>query len=220
VVATAIQRDPEDARAAADARRIMRATVECLRELGYEKSSMKKISARAGVSQALLHYHFESKAKLFESTMENLARTMFAAATAHLSRGKPVCEGLADAADLLYTLFNSNPDAVTLKVEFTAAANHNESLRAAYVSYLDIQRRQLANVLRDIAGERAPAGLIDQTVHLVETGLLGLSMQRPFISDEPSFRADFDAYMHTVTSHFIDNLESASSLPPPPSAPR
>jgi AcrR family transcriptional regulator len=189
----------------------MRATVECLRELGYEKSSMKKISARAGVSQALLRYHFDSKAELFESTMEHLARTVFAAATAHLPHGEPVREGLADAADLLYKLFNSNPDAVTLKVEFTAAANHNESLRTAYVSYLDIQRRQLTNVLRGIAGKRAPASLIDQTVHLIEAGLLGMSMQRPFISDEPSFRADFDAYMHTVTSHFIDNLESASS---------
>jgi AcrR family transcriptional regulator len=188
----------------------MWATVECFRELGYEKSSMKKISARAGVSQALLHYHFETKAKLFESTMENLAQTLFAAAAAILPHGKSVREGLAEAADLLYTLFISNLDAVTFTVEFAAAANHNEFLRTAYVKYRDTQRRQLAYVIRDIAGERAPASLIDETVHLVETGLLGMSMQRPFISDEPSFRADFDAFIRTVTAHFVDKLESAS----------
>jgi AcrR family transcriptional regulator len=189
----------------------MRATVECLRELGYEKCSTKKISARAGVSQALLRYHFESKAKLFDSTMENLAQTLFEAATAHLPYGTSVGEALEAAADLLYTLFICDLDAITFAVEFTAAANHDESLCTAYVSYRDTQRRQLASLLRGIAGERAPASLIDETVHLVEAGLLGMSMQRPFISDEPSFRADFDAYMHMVISHFIDNLESASS---------
>jgi AcrR family transcriptional regulator len=194
-----------------DARqRIMRATVECFRELGYEKSSMKKISARAGVSQALVHYHFETKANLFESTMDNLAQTLFATAAASLPQGKSVREGLAAGADLLYTLFSSNLDAVTFMVEFTAAANHNEFLRTAYVRYRDAQRRQLAFVLRAIAGDRAPAGLIDETVRLIETGLLGMSMQRPFSADESSFRADFDACIQTLTARFVDELESAS----------
>lgn len=190
----------------------MRATVECFREYGYEKSSMKKISARAGVSQALLHYHFDTKAKLFESTMANLAQTLFAAAAAKLPHGKSLRESLSEAADLLYTLFINNLDAVTFMVEFAAAANHNEFLRAAYISYRDTQRQELANMLRGIAGDRAPASLINETVHLVETGLLGMSMQRPFVSDEPSFRADFDAYFQTVTLRFIDKLESASGM--------
>ncbi|MGH3633893.1 TetR/AcrR family transcriptional regulator [Mycobacterium sp.] len=208
---TTIPKNPAGVRAVADARRIMRAAVACFRELGYGKSSMKKISARAGVSQSLLHYHFDTEANLFESTMANLAETMFAAAAASLPRGKSVQEGLAAAADLLYTLFISNPDAVTFTVELTAAANHNEFLRMAYASYRDAQRRQLANVLRGIVGDRAPASLIDETVRSIETVLLGMSMQRPFISDEPGFRADFDACIQTLTSRFIDKLESASS---------
>jgi AcrR family transcriptional regulator len=205
-----IPKNSAGAGAAADARRIMRATVESFRELGYGKSSMKKISARAGVSQALVHYHFDTEAKLFESTMDDLAQTLFAAAAASLPQGKSVREGLAAAADLLYTLFISNLDAVTFMVEFTAAANHNESLRTAYVRYRDAQRRQLAFVLRAIAGDHAPAGLIDETVRLIETGLLGMSMQRPFTTDESSFRADFDACIQTLTARFVDELESAS----------
>jgi AcrR family transcriptional regulator len=191
--------------------RIMRATLECFREHGYEKSSMKRISARAGVSQALLHYHFETKAKLFESTMDHLAHRLFEAASAQLPRGKSVHDGLAEAADVLYTLFVSNLDAVTFMVEFAAAANHTEFLRTAYVGYRDTQRRQLADLLRDIAGDRAPSGLIDEAVRLIETGLLGMSMQRPFISDETSFRADFDAYIHMVTSRLNDGLQPVSA---------
>ena len=55
------------------------------------------------MSQALLHYHFETKAKLFESTMNDLAQTLFANASAHLPSGKSVRDGFTEAADLLYT---------------------------------------------------------------------------------------------------------------------
>jgi polyketide synthase 5 len=40
---------------------------------------------------------------------------------------------------------------------------------------------------------------------------LGIRRLRAFVSDESSFRADFDTYMRTVISRFIDQLESTSS---------
>jgi hypothetical protein len=86
--------------------------------------------------------------------------------------------------------------AAFFEVEFAAAANHKEFLRTAYISYRDTQRRQLANVLRDIADERAPASLINETVHLIETGVLGMSMQRPFIS-----RTQLPGRLRRVYSH-------------------
>ena len=129
---------------AGDARqRILQATMQCFRACGYEKSSMKLISAKAGVSQTLLHYHFETKEKLFQAAIDDMAKTMFATASAQLPQGLSVHDGLTEAASLLYTLFIDNLDAVTFIVEFAAAANHNEFLWTAYVDYRDTQRRQL-----------------------------------------------------------------------------
>jgi len=194
---------------AGDARqRILRATMLCFRTYGYEKSSMKLISARAGVSQTLLHYHFESKEKLFQAAIDDMANSLFATASAELSHGVSPRDGLTESAGLLYTLFIDNLDAVTFMVEFAAAANHNEFLRTAYVDYRDTQRRQFAEVLRTFAGENAPKGLIDESVRLVEIMLLGMSMQRPFVSDTSGFRADFDAVVRMLTSHLTEGLDS------------
>jgi AcrR family transcriptional regulator len=189
-------------------RRILRATMQCFRAYGYEKSSMKLVSAKAGVSQTLLHYHFESKEKLFQAAIDDMAKTLFATASAQLSHGVSGRAGLTEAAGLLYTLFIDNLDAVTFMVEFAAAANHNEFLRTAYVDYRDTQRRQFAEVLRTFAGEDAPKGVIDESVRLVEIMLLGMSMQRPFVSDTAGFRADFDAVVRMLTSHLTDGLDS------------
>jgi AcrR family transcriptional regulator len=194
---------------AGDARpRILRATMQCFREYGYEKSSMKLISAAAGVSQTLLHYHFESKEKLFQAAIDDMAKTLFATASAQLSHGVSARDGLTKSAGLLYTLFIDNLDVVTFMVEFAAAANHNEFLRAAYVEYRDTQRRQFADVLRTFAGENTPKDVIDESVRLAEIMLLGMSMQRPFVSDTSAFRADFDTFVHMLTSRPTEPLDS------------
>lgn len=189
-------------------RRILRTTIRCFCAYGYEKSSMKLISAEAGVSQTLLHYHFETKEKLFQAAIDDMAKTMFATASAQLSRESSVTDRLAEAADLLYTLFIDNLDAVTFMVEFAAAANHNDFLRAAYVDYRDTQRRQIAEMLRNITGDDAPQGLVDETVRLCEIVLLGMSMQRPFVSVTSGFRRDFDAFTQMIAARLTEGLES------------
>jgi AcrR family transcriptional regulator len=194
---------------AGDARqRILQATMQCFRACGYEKSSMKLISATAGVSQTLLHYHFETKEKLFQAAIDDMAKTIFATASAQLPRGLSVHDGLTEAAGLLYTLFIDNLDAVTFMVEFAAAANHNEFLWTAYVDYRDTQRRQFAEVLHTIAGDDAPQDLIDESVQLIEIVLLGMSMQRPFVSDAPGFRDNFNTFAEMFASRITEGLDS------------
>lgn len=203
---------PHNARTAAtagDARqRILQTTVRCFGAYGYEKSSMKLISKEAGVSQTLLHYHFETKEKLFQAAVDDMAKTMFWAASAQLAAAVSVGDSLTTAGDLVYTLFIENLDAVTFMVEFAAAANHNEFLRTAYVDYRDTQRRRIAELLRTIIGDDAPPGLVEQTVHLLEIVLLGMSMQRPFISDTSRFRGDFDAFARMIATHITEGLDS------------
>ncbi|OBI25350.1 TetR/AcrR family transcriptional regulator [Mycobacterium sp. E2238] len=202
---------PKTGDTAGDTRqRILRTTMRCFCAYGYEKSSMKLISTEAGVSQTLLHYHFETKEKLFQAAIDDMARNMFATAAARLSQAASVPDRLADAAGLLYTLFIDDIDAVTFMVEFAAAANHNEFLRTAYVDYRDTQRRQLAELLRTIAGDEVPQRLIDEAVRLCEIVLLGMAMQRPFIADTSGFRADFDAFAEMIAARFTERLDSTS----------
>ncbi|OCB21529.1 TetR family transcriptional regulator [Mycobacterium malmoense] len=188
-------------------RRILQTTIQCFCAYGYEKSSMKLISTNAGVSQTLLHYHFETKEKLFQAAIDDMATRMFAAASGQLPHGVSVREGLTEAAGLMYALFIDNIDAVMFMVEFAAAANHNDFLRVAYVDYRDTQRRQLAGALRGIVGDDAPQSLIDESVRLFETVLLGMSMQRPFVSDASGFRRDFDVFARMLADRITEGLE-------------
>ncbi|MFG2638088.1 TetR/AcrR family transcriptional regulator [Streptomyces sp. NPDC048362] len=49
--------------------RILTAACEVIAETGFEKIRMRMVAERAGVSTALLHYHFDTREKLFTEAM-------------------------------------------------------------------------------------------------------------------------------------------------------
>ncbi|MCP3753554.1 TetR/AcrR family transcriptional regulator [Streptomyces sp. TBY4] len=49
--------------------RILTAACEVIADIGFEHVSMRKVAEAAGVSKALLHYHFDTREKLFAEAM-------------------------------------------------------------------------------------------------------------------------------------------------------
>jgi AcrR family transcriptional regulator len=189
-----------DPPAATNARpRILAAALECFREFGYEKSSMKRIAARAGVSQPLLHHHFDTKERLIQSAIGQMAADMFSTAADQLPQQGTVAERLDAAAELLYALFVNNLRAATFVVEFAAAANHNDALRQPYLAYQQIQRQNIARFVEELV----PGAESDVSVELIETFLLGMAMRRPFTTDQTAFRAGFDVHVQLLINHLI-----------------
>lgn len=52
--------------------RILHAALECFGAFGFEGTSTRAVAERAGLSHPLLLYHFESKERLWQSTMEDV----------------------------------------------------------------------------------------------------------------------------------------------------
>jgi AcrR family transcriptional regulator len=179
--------------------RILAAAFECFCEFGYEKSSMKRIAARAGVSQPLIHHHFDTKERLLQSAIGEMAAGIFSTAFDQLPQQGSVAERLDGAKELLYVLFVNNLLAATFTVEFASAANHNEGLKQAYLDHQQTQRRNVARFVDDLA----PGAETDLSVGLIETFLLGMAMRRPFADDETAFRAEFDTHTQLLINYLI-----------------
>jgi len=71
-------RSPKFHRATPIVRReaLVEATLRSLREFGHEGTSIRRISAAAGVSIGLINHHFQSKAELIAAAYESLATSM------------------------------------------------------------------------------------------------------------------------------------------------
>jgi AcrR family transcriptional regulator len=103
--ATAIRpRRTQAARSAATRAQLLDATIECLYELGYARTTTTEIAERAGVSRGAQLHHFPTKTELVITAVEHLfarRHEEFVAAIAALPAGAERAEA---AIDLLWKM--------------------------------------------------------------------------------------------------------------------
>lgn len=105
--------------------RLLDATIACLIEIGYSRTSMQEVCAKAGISRGAQLHHFPTKARLISSALNHLARKRgqaFTEAVVRLPKHKRgvdaiidlICDGfsgeLADAAIEVWLASRTDPE--------------------------------------------------------------------------------------------------------------
>ncbi len=105
--------------------RILDAALDLFIEQGYDKTSLREIAERVGVTKAALYYHFESKDAIFRTLMQPILELQ--AQAMGLLQSRPTLEewsaGLTALVDWvlpqrrLFELFEGNQNAVRAMAE-------------------------------------------------------------------------------------------------------
>ncbi|MGW1893385.1 TetR/AcrR family transcriptional regulator [Streptomyces sp. NPDC002004] len=86
--------------------RILSAACEVIAEIGFEKIRMRMVAERAGVSTALLHYHFDTREKLFTEAMTH----SFANSAVDLDRDAESVPAAVVLARIVRNLLPTDPE--------------------------------------------------------------------------------------------------------------
>jgi AcrR family transcriptional regulator len=86
--------------------RILTAACEVIAETGFEKIRMRHVAERAGVSTALLHYHFDTREKLFTEAMTH----SFAHTAVDAERDAETAPAAVVLARILRNLLPADPE--------------------------------------------------------------------------------------------------------------
>jgi AcrR family transcriptional regulator len=70
---TAVLREPQQDRSRATRRRLLEAAVQCLSELGWTRTTVAVVAARAGVSRGATQHHFPTREDLFTAAIDHMA---------------------------------------------------------------------------------------------------------------------------------------------------
>jgi AcrR family transcriptional regulator len=108
---------------------LLDATIDCLVELGYARTSVQEICARAGVSKGALQHYFTAKAELMAAAVEHLTTKLRARLAASLEELPGGGSGVAAAIDLLWQGYSGTLS--TAVTELWVAARTDPELRAA-----------------------------------------------------------------------------------------
>lgn len=131
---------------------ILDATVECLTELGYARTSTLEVQKRAGVSRGALLHHFPSKVELLVAAVRHLAvlrgTELRERAAALLDSGDRV----EQVMDLLWE--TSSGDLFYVAMELRTAARTDEELRVVLAEEEVRLRRDILKLARELFGPK------------------------------------------------------------------
>lgn len=109
---------------------LLDATIECVVELGYARSSMQEICARAGVSKGAVQHHFADKAELMAAAVQHLTTRLTELNVPALEALPPEgSERIAAVIELLWRSFSGSLASAAL--ELWIAARTDSDRRAA-----------------------------------------------------------------------------------------
>ena len=191
-VATAAPHRTQAERSASTQARLLDATVECVAELGYQRTTSTEVARRAGLSRGAQLHHFGSKSELVTSALAHLherydAEFRAAMAEVNAAGGNP----LEAAVDVMWGLY-STPRR-TAWMELSVAARTDPELRSRMA---ELHRQFMASA-RETFAELFPEAAADPEFSIAPLFtfmvLDGLALCQALSQDETEVRAVLEA---------------------------
>jgi TetR/AcrR family transcriptional regulator of autoinduction and epiphytic fitness len=112
-------------------RRLIEATAQIMHDEGYAAATSRRVAARAGVRQPLVHYYFPTMDDLFLAVLREGADAALDQMRAALTDNNPL--------RVLWAI-NSDPRRTVLNTEFMALANHRKAIGVELKAYAECVR--------------------------------------------------------------------------------
>ncbi|WP_307787334.1 MULTISPECIES: TetR family transcriptional regulator C-terminal domain-containing protein [Streptomyces] len=191
--------------------RILTAACEVIAETGFEKIRMRMVAEKAGVSTALLHYHFDTREKLFTEAMTH----SFAHTALDAERDADTAPAAVVLARILRNLLPTDPELQQdwrLWQELWARALRDETTRAFAVDlYAQLHAWVAGAVRRGIeSGEFTPTDVDDLStlvLSLSDGYGIRLMLRDPTVT--------LDTALTSIWRHVAGTLGLPEALPEP-----
>ena len=195
-------RRTQAARRAATRARLLDATVACLAELGYARTSTTEIVRRAGVSRGAQVHHFPTKADLVASAVEHVFERRIEEFRAAFVRVPDGAHKAVAAIDLLWPMFDGHTFDAWL--ELAVAARTDPELRERLTAVTRRFTQSVGETFRELfpvpaAGEPAH----DVAPKFIFALLDGLALHRSADPDDGEFVADVLEAARSVARVFM-----------------
>lgn len=175
------RRGPNAQRRSATRAKLMEATIACLHELGYYRTTTTRVTERAGVARGSLLHQFPTKVDLMIGAAEHIAWLRGRAHLDALDLARPGPEQMARLVEILWGQVSSPSGIARLEILLASRSDPELSVRlAALNAQLDERHREAVWRLAQTMGveRREP---IDALVQLYSAALRGLALDALFI---------------------------------------
>jgi AcrR family transcriptional regulator len=178
-----VVRRTNEQRSAETRARILDATIDCLAELGYARTTTTEIADRAGVSRGAQLHHYPTKAELVTAAMGHLFDQREQEFRTAIAKVPPGPDRASRAIDLLWSIVSGRTFFAWL--ELAVAARTDEELRTAMNVLSARTTANIQRVFQELFPPPAQPSPIYQLVpYFVFSVMHGIALDQLVVRDE------------------------------------
>ncbi|CAO3422435.1 TetR/AcrR family transcriptional regulator [Azospirillum doebereinerae] len=205
------KRKPQQERSNATRRKLVRATIDLLRERGYASVTTPDIADRAGVSRGALQYHFIGKEEIYFAAIQEITDWMDKEMTMSLFAGLPIAERVDRVVTQHWQVFGSDDYVAALEIRLFERFNDwlHQSIRTQLGKVTESRDLEWVRLFADSPAETAT---VVRLRRMVLDTLRGFALRK--IQEGPD--VDFGPQLALLKGFLVSVLQPASA--PVPSA--
>ena len=193
--ARAIRRTQAE-RTAATRERIMRAVVESVAEIGFQKTTANEITRRAGVTWGAVQHHFGGKDGILDAVLEE-SMSRFAARLAEVpTDGVSLAERVAEFVDIAWAHFGSPDYRSTFEILLNYTRDDAEGVPIGQTEMVSAWNRVWSKIFADVSLPRRKTVALQAFSISAVSGMAALAMLRRAV--EPVHGAELDLLKRTL----------------------
>lgn len=184
---------------------ILEAACDVIAEHGLEKTSLRMIAGRAGIARSLLHYYFRSREDLLIQALQRMAHLILEQEhddDAEHDRTAQSVRHTVLAARRAFRRLQRNPKWFSFFTAMYAGSVYNAKMSEKMQAFHEEEAEMIRQmILRTMGSENADRLIlpVDRIIRLVQTLIIGLTIQRALGSTEDEASAIFDDALFLIT---------------------
>lgn len=161
-------------RTAATKAALLQATIECLVEDGFARTTTSRVAERAGLSRGAHLHHFQTRAALVVAAAEHFAERRAHELHQHVSELPPGPNRTQRALDELWSMFLT--PLFQGAIDFWAAARTDPELRTALAPLERTLAREMLSLCRALFDDHAGEPHFERALEMVLNTIRGLAL--------------------------------------------
>jgi AcrR family transcriptional regulator len=190
---------------------LLDATIECLVEVGYARTTVHEICLRAGLSRGAQQHHFTTKAELMASALQHLFAKLSQEVLASAEQLPPGPERITAGIDLLWRAYSGTLS--TAAMELWVAARTDPELRRVLLPVDRGLGHATLEFYRQAAGDELDEKLFEKLLLLSVNLTRGLALDAMLGGAADRREALLDEWKAIVLEHYRSSGIQRSARP-------
>lgn len=196
------KRKPQQERSSSTRRKLIRATIDLLRERGYASVTTPDIADRAGVSRGALQYHFSGKDEIYFAAIQEITAWMDKEMDLTLFAGLPIAERVGRVIAQHWEVFGSDDYVAALEIRLYERFNDwlHQSIRTQLGKVTETRNLEWVRLFADSS---ADTETVVRLRRMVLDTMRGLALRK--IQEGPD--VDFAPQLALLKDFLVGNLK-------------